>query len=188
MRRCAPGFWGALARGFRDRDHSHLFSCANSAPCDGRPVTPRTSLLCTLSLLSLAACSKDDKPFLLLPELCVQRSEAICSARAFSCEEAQRDPACQTHEEELCTQQLELFDDEEERDYYAPLAASVRNEEQIALDEGEPPFPLARYFDLGLELEAECERDSQCELGFCDPDTGLCAEPAAVPLCGESEE
>lgn len=144
---------------------------------------PRTFLFCTLSLLSLSACSKDDEPFLPLPELCVQRSEAICAARSFSCEDAQRDPACQTHEEELCEQELEPFVKDDERDYYAPHAARVRNDEQVALDEGEPPFPLARYFELGLALEADCERDSQCELGFCDPDTGLCSEPAESLLC-----
>ena len=160
-----------------------LFWRANSSPCDVCPVTPRIPLLGTLSLLPLVACSKDDKPFLPLPELCVQRSEAICAARSFSCDDAQRDPACQTQEEALCKQQLEPYLDDEEREYYAPHAARVRNDEQVALDEGEGPFPLARYFRLGLDLDAECERDSQCELGFCDPDTGLCSEPPPISLC-----
>jgi hypothetical protein len=136
-----------------------------------------------LSLLALAGCSKDNTHFLPLLELCVQRSEAICAARALSCDDEQRDPACQMHEQELCEQELEVLLEDEERGYYGPYAANIRNDEQVALDEGEPPFPLARYLESGLALEAECERDSQCELGFCDPDTGLCGDPPETSLC-----
>jgi hypothetical protein len=146
-------------------------------------VTLRICFLSTLPLLVLASCSKNDQHFLSIQELCPQRSEAICAARSFTCDDEQRDPACQQHEQELCEQELELLLTEEEREYYAPHAADVRNDEQAALDEGEPPFPLARYLELGLAPEEECARHSQCELGFCDPETGLCGEAPEILLC-----
>jgi hypothetical protein len=97
--------------------------------------------------MALAGCSKDDGgPFLSLFSLCPERSEAICAARSFSCDEEQRDPACQKHEVALCEDELKTIVDDADREYYAPTAARVRNEEQAALDNDEPPFPLARYF------------------------------------------
>jgi hypothetical protein len=133
---------------------------------------------------ALAGCSKDNSgPFLSLASLCTERSEAVCAARSFSCEEEQRDPACQKNEREQCEAELEAFEADADREYYAPTAARVRNEEQAALDDGEPPFPLARYFEKGLAVDEECERDTQCDSGVCDPDTGVCSEPPETQLC-----
>lgn len=161
-----------------------VFWRGNSRTCHGLHVTLRWLSICAALTTALASCSKDDGgPFLSIATLCRERSVAICAARSFSCDEEQRDPNCQENERALCQDELEILDKDEEREYYAPMAAQVRSEEQAALDNDEPPFPVARYFDKGLAVGDECERDTQCDSGVCDSDTGVCSDPPETQLC-----
>jgi hypothetical protein len=138
--------------------------------------------------LSSTGCPKDDSPFLPLPALCEERSQAICSARSFSCESEEEEDVetCQSRELALCDEQSEAYLDEPQLTYDSEVALQVRVDEQAALDTGEAPFPLARFFVGGSAIDADCERDSQCETGLCDAETGQCAESPEAPLCEPS--
>lgn len=146
----------------------------------------RSSILLA-ALLSLAAGCNDDPAFLPLPKLCEERSQAICSARASSCEfeegEEEDDATCQSRVLELCNAESAPYLDEPQLTYDSVIAIKVREEEQAALDAGDAPFPIARFFVGGFAIGDDCERDSQCETGLCDQDTQQCVESPETTLC-----
>lgn len=149
-------------------------------------MTLRNLLWIGSALAALVSCdSPHDRPFIPLKDLCDERTVGICAARAVSCEGEEAGSNCQVDEFERCVAEREAFEQEDRLSYDSGGAINVRNEEQAALDDGQGPFPLARYFQGGLVIDDECERDSQCESGACNADTGLCAEPPESALCPE---
>jgi hypothetical protein len=160
-----------------------MFSGARSAACHGPGVTCRSLLLLCAFTFVLHACKKDEQAFLPVPALCEQRSEAICSALAHFCDSEEDDLSCKSRQRALCVQESKPYEEEPSLSYDTVGLSKLRNEEQAALDEGNAPFPLARFFEGGLPVDAECERDSQCETGLCEGESGLCAEPAKAELC-----
>lgn len=138
--------------------------------------------LCALGLV-FGGCKHNDEPFLPLPSLCPQRTEAICAERSYACGDGEPDLSCPEEELASCNALTKAFKDEPGLTYDSRTGSLVRSDEQAALDHDEAPFPLARYFSGGRPVDAECERDSQCETGSCSADTGLCQDAPALQLC-----
>jgi hypothetical protein len=145
-------------------------------------------MLAAWGVVQVGACRQESEPFLpLSPSPCEERSLAICAARAEVCEDAQEISACTSFENDTCEEGWLAYADEASLRYDGVLAARVRRDEQRALDRGEPPFSLAQYFTGGWVVDAPCVRDSQCETGCCDADTGRCAELPEAALCEPAE-
>jgi hypothetical protein len=146
-------------------------------------VTPRYLLVLSALACALHACKKEEQAFLPVPALCEQRGEAICSALTYFCDSEEDDSSCQRRQRAFCIEESEPYEDEPSLSYDTVALSKVRSEEQAALDEGNAPFSLARFFVGGLPVDTQCERDSQCETGLCDGDSSLCSEPPEAQLC-----
>jgi hypothetical protein len=144
-------------------------------------VRVRWSLFALLAAL-LVSCNDEEKPFLPVAELCPRVAADICAARELCACEAGIDN-CEKDELARCKEQSALFEDDDDLDYYAPDAASRANEQVQGLEACDPPFPLGAFFEHTRGEGEECERDTHCESGSCDPDTQRCSASEAVELC-----
>ena len=145
-------------------------------------------LKATLALLPLlCACKGQSDSFLTFGELCVSRSQDICSARAWSCcdeDEGTCDQeACVARERMVCAEARARFADESELNYDSKQAALLAAEQRLALDDGESPFPLGRFFQGTLAEGERCERDAQCESDYCGADSAVCESVEVGGLC-----
>jgi hypothetical protein len=120
-----------------------------------------------------------------LDELCPRIAADICSARELcACETGLEN--CAKEELARCEEQSDHFEADSDLDYAAERAASVANAQVEALDACGGPVPLGQFFEGTRADGEECERDSQCESGACDPDAQICQAPEPVSLCPAS--
>lgn len=143
--------------------------------------------MCGCALLWVGCEKNHGDPFLTFAELCPSRAEDICAARLSTCcdgdAEACDQKACLDEETALCDEQRAHFADEIELEYDSERAARVAAEQRAALDVGDGPFPLGRFFEGALAEGKSCERDAQCESDDCDEATHVCAGSAEAALC-----
>jgi hypothetical protein len=137
--------------------------------------------VCVLGVL-LGACREKGGSFLGMTELCPRRAEQICSALESCCEGGEG-RGCLKRETDACEALRKQIGKETGVTYQSEHASDVTNDQALALDNCEAPYPLQRYFTNTRPDGEACERDTQCWSGLCGSESEVCESADEASLC-----